>query len=73
VGLQLSPLSLVSIIEELLGRKISSFGRNPRIRPQGSVNTTTRHPLSLKVVSNLDDKRRSLGLYSSLPVLGHGV
>jgi hypothetical protein len=46
VGLERSPLSLVSIIEELLGRKSSGSGlENKNYGRRGSAALTTRHPL----------------------------
>jgi hypothetical protein len=62
VGLERDLLSLVSIIEELLGRKSSGSGlenrdygrRDP---PRGPRDT----PLSANIATNFADKRRSIG------------
>jgi hypothetical protein len=46
VGLERGPFSLVSTIEELLGRKSSGFGlENRAYGRRGSAALTTRHPL----------------------------
>jgi hypothetical protein len=63
------PLSPVSTIEELLGRKLAAPGQ----KSENTVTLTTWHPLSADVCTNFADKRQSLGRYSSFADSDHGV
>jgi hypothetical protein len=67
VGLERGPLSLVSTIEELLEKKkVAAAVKKPEIT---AVGNPPRWPsdttLSAKDGTNFDDKRQSLGRYSS--------
>jgi hypothetical protein len=67
VGLEQGPLSLVRTIEELLEWKSSGSGLENRINGRGDPLRWPRDTLyPQKVGTNLADKRRSLGWYSSL-------
>jgi hypothetical protein len=62
VGLERGPLSLVSTIEELLGRDSSGPGLEIREYGRGDLLRWRRNSLrSSKVGTNFVDKRRSLG------------
>jgi hypothetical protein len=66
VSLELGQLSLVSIIGELLGRKVEASVYKTENTAVGSVTLTTLHPLSVKVGTSFANKRnRSVGIVRS--------
>jgi hypothetical protein len=73
VGLERDPLSLVNAIEELLERKSSSSVLEIENMAIGIGHTDHVAPLSTKVGTNLADTWLSLGRYSLLTDLDHGV
>jgi hypothetical protein len=69
VGLERSPLSLVSIIEELLGRKSSGSGLENREYGRRDPSRWSRGTLSLGRYSSLADSGHVVQFRSSHPRL----
>jgi hypothetical protein len=66
VGLERGSLSLMSTIEELLGRKYSGSGLEGReYGLRGSVTLTTWHPISAKVGTMPTSGGHSVGIVGS--------
>jgi hypothetical protein len=74
VGLERGPLSLVSTVEELLGRKSSCSGLEKWKYRRGDPSGWPRGTLyPQEVCTSFADRRRSLGWDSSLADSFHGV
>jgi hypothetical protein len=65
VGLERGPLSLVSTIEELLGRKSRGSGLENRDYGRRDLPRRPRDTPISRVDTNLADKRRSVGIFGS--------